>query len=248
LFDWLLSGKQIFKKPAANEPAGGFLGPDRLLQDLGARVPKYLADADHGKLIYPACKRTLSDVEGDVASVWDHTRLEAVRYVMEVPGREFALLSEPARQIEMIDSYLFQRPHGDTVIDFTGTATADFAIAIVAGLNWMTHCAQLAGVDPTRQSGTIRHFRKLVTLAQRWWFTEGAVERCGQMLARKEQPPLMLYLIWSEYTRLAKQITAAAIFGASVSRSARLVALPADLIPRFEAAKDPSELSDIRKA
>jgi hypothetical protein len=63
------------------------------------------------------------------------------------------------------------------------------------------------------------------------------------MLSSGEQPPLMLYLIWSDYTRLAKQIAAAAIFGASVDRSAKLVALPAGLIPRFEAAKDPGDLS-----
>jgi hypothetical protein len=142
----------------------------------------------------------------------------------------------------MIDAYLFQRPHGETVIDFTGTATADFAIAILAGLNRMTHCAALAGVPLSQQTGTIRNFRKLVTLAQRWWLTEGALERCGQMIANGEQPPLMLNLVWSEYTRLAKQIAAAAIFGGSIDRSAQLVALPADLVARFEAAKDPGEL------
>jgi hypothetical protein len=243
LFDWLLSKRQLLKRPEAKRPLGGLSGPHVLLQDLEKRVPQYLADVDQGKLIYPACKRTLSDVDGDVGSVWDHTRLEAMRYVMVVPGREFALLSAPARQIEMMDAYLIQRPHGDTVIDFTGTATADFAIAILAGLNWMAHCAQLAGVTPAQQFGTIRNFRKLVTLAQRWWHTEGALERCEQMLAGEERPPLMLYLIWSEYTRLAKQITAAAIFGASMNRSAKLVALPADLIPRFEAAMDPGDLS-----
>ena len=218
-------------------------GPDLLLEDLDRRVAQYQRDVNQGKLIYPACRRTLSDTDGDVGSVWDHIRLEAMRYVMAVPGRDFALLSAPARQIEMIDAYLFQRPHEDTVIDFTGTATADFSIAVLAGLNWMTHCAQLAGVQRTQQSGTIRNFRKLVTLAQQWWLTEGAVERCGRMLASGERPPLMLYLVWSEYTRLAKQITAAAIFGTSIDRSAKLVALPPGLIPRFEAAKDPSELS-----
>jgi hypothetical protein len=243
LFDWLHSTKQLFKKPAANPP-GGLSGPQFLLEDLDKRVPQYLGDVDQNRLIYPACKRTLSDRDGDVGSVWDHTRLEAMRYVMVVPERDFGLLSAPARQIEMMDAYLFQRPHQDTVIDFTGTATADFAIAIQAGLNWMTHCAQLAGVAPGQQSGTIRNFRKLVTLAQRWWLTEGAVEHCVQMLANGEQPPLMLYLIWSEYTRLAKQITAAAIFGASMNRTAKLVALPPGLIPRFEAAQDPGDLSN----
>ncbi|WP_156041806.1 hypothetical protein [Bradyrhizobium sp. URHD0069] len=162
---------------------------------------------------------------------------------MMVPAREFELLSEPVRQMEMIDAYLVQRPHAETVIDFTGTAATDFAIAILAGLNWLTYCAGLAGVPPAQQSGTIRNFRKVVTLAQRWWFTEGAPDRCAQLLAHGEQPPLMLYLVWSEYTRLAKQIAAAAIFGSSISRSAKLVALPVDLVSRFEGAQDPDDLT-----
>jgi hypothetical protein len=133
------------------------------------------------------------------------------------------------------------------VIDFTGTASVDFSIAILAGLNWMTHCAQLAGVPASQQTGTIRNFRRLVTLAQRWWLTEGAIERCQQMLAGGEQPPLMLNLIWPEYTRLAKPIAAAAIFGTSIDRSAKLISLPTDDIARFESAKDPGELLASRK-
>jgi hypothetical protein len=221
---------------------GGFLVPHVILEYLDKRVPQYLADTDQGKLIYPACKRKPSDVDGDIRHIWDHTRLEAMRYVMAVPGRKFELLSEPACQIDMIDAYLLQRPHEETVIDFTGTATADFAIAILAGLNWLTHCAQLAGVDRAQQSGTIRHFRKIVTLAQQWWLNEGAAERCRQMLTRGEQPPLLLYLIWSEYTRLSKPIAVAAIFGPSISRPEKEAALPADLVSRVEAAQDPRDL------
>jgi hypothetical protein len=228
---------------SATDMPGGFLVPHVFLEYLDKRVPQYLADTDQGKLIYPACKRTPSDVDGDISHIWDHTRLEAMRYVMAVPGRKFELLSEPACQIDMIDAYLLQRPHEKTVIDFTGSATADFAIAILAGLNWLTHCAQLAGVDPAQQSGTIRHFRRLVTLAQQWWLNEGAAERCRQMLTRGEQPPLMLYLIWSEYTRLSKPIAAAAIFGPSIGRSGKRAALPAELVSRVEAAHDPRDLS-----
>ena len=54
----------------------------------------------------------------------------------------------------------------------------------------------------------------------------------------------MLNLIWSDYTQLAKHIAAATVFGSSINRAAKLVALPADLIPRFEAAQDPRELAD----
>jgi hypothetical protein len=247
LFDWLHSKRQLFKRPAAKPPPPGFVEPDVFLGDVGNRVSQYLADADQGKLIYPACKRTLSDLDGDAGTVWDHTRLEAMRYALMVPGRDFALLTAPARQIEMMNGYLVARPHGETVIDFTGTASADFAIAILAGLNWMTHCAELAGVPAAQQTGTLRNFRKIVVLAQQWWLTEGAVERCGRMLANSERPPLMLNLIWSEYTRLAKQVTAAAVFGESIDRSAKLIALPAGLISRFEAAKDPGDLSAGRK-
>ena len=101
---------------------------------------------------------------------------------------------------------------------------------------------RLAGVDPDKQSGTIRHFRKIVTLAHGWWLTDGAAERCRQLLDNGERPPLMFYLIWSDYTQLAKHIAAATVFGSSISRAAKLVALPPDLIARFEAAQDPMEL------
>jgi hypothetical protein len=97
-------------------------------------------------------------------------------------------------------------------------------------------------VPPAQQTGTIRSFRKIVTVAQQWWLTEGATERCVQLIANRQQPPLMLYLMWSEYTRLAKQVAAAAVFGSSINRSAKLVALPEDLISRFETALDPADL------
>ena len=54
----------------------------------------------------------------------------------------------------------------------------------------------------------------------------------------------MFYLIWSDYTQLAKHVAAATVFGSSINRAAKLVALPAGLIPRFEAAQDPLELAD----
>jgi hypothetical protein len=109
LLDWFHSKKHSDQK-SEKEPLRRFVGPHVILDELGKRVPRYLDEVDQGKLIYPACKRTLSDVDGDVRSVWDHTRLEAIRYVMMVPGREFELLSEPARQIEMMDAYLFSAP------------------------------------------------------------------------------------------------------------------------------------------
>src|SRR5258708_623804 len=100
LFDWLHSKGQLFRKPAAQPPPGGLFEPERLLGVLGKRVPRSRADVDRGRLIYPAGKRARSDADGDPASVWDHPRIEAMQYVMAVPGREFALLSEAARQIE----------------------------------------------------------------------------------------------------------------------------------------------------
>jgi hypothetical protein len=243
LFNWVKPKERKTPK-AVPDAVGDRFGPRAILRALEEAVPRYLNDIDHGKLIYPACKRTLSDKDGDVRSIWDQTRLEAIRYVVMVPGHEFGLLIEPARQLDMIDAYLLQRPHADTVIDFTGASSADFSIAILAGLNWLRHCAQLVEVLPAQQSGTIRNFRRVVTLAQRWWLMEGAVERCSHLLASSEKPPLMLYLIWSEYTRLAKRVASAAVFGPSNDRAARLGALPADIILRFDAAQDPTDLLD----
>src|ERR1700704_6288123 len=113
-----------------DRPYKAAFGAQALLQDLDKRVPRYLDDVDHGRLIYPACKRTASDGASDIRSVWDHTRLEAMRYVMLVPRREFELLGEPAQQPEMIGTYLRQLPHEDIVIEFTGSTMADLVIAI----------------------------------------------------------------------------------------------------------------------
>ena len=211
-FDWRLS-----KASAADRAA--VLNPQAILRDLDKRVPQYLDDTDEGKLIYPACKRNPSDAHGDVRSIWDHTRLETIRYLTMVPRREFELLADPSRQSEMLEAYLRQQPHDDTVIEFTGSTMSDLAIAVVAGFNWLNHCATLVEVDRQKFSGTLSNFRKNTFLAQQWWATEGADARCSQMLLKGEKPPLMLYLIWAEYTRLAKEVASAAYFGSPIDKA-----------------------------
>jgi hypothetical protein len=215
--------------------AGDASGPMAILRTLDEAVPKYLERADRGDLIYPACKRTPADVDGNLRAIWQHTRLEAIRYLIMVPGREVELLIDPVRQPEMLDAFLRKPPHEATVVDFTGVAIDDFVIAGVAGLNWLNHCAVVAGVDRNKFWGTHRNFRKVVVVAQRWWALEGSKARCDQMLAQHEKPPLMLYLIWLEYTQLAKQIAAAAIRGWSMDRADAMMT-------RFESARDPDEL------
>ncbi len=218
-------------------------GPQAILEDLAKRVPQYIEDADQGRLTYPACRTNISSV-ADVHAIWDRTRLEAVRYAMLLPRREFELLGDPDRQSEMLDAFLRQQPHEDTVIDFTGATMSDVAIAVFAGFNWLNYCAVIAGVDREKFSGTLHHFRKLIVLAQQWWAMEGAGPRCRQMLAQGETPPLMLYLIWTDYTRLAKEI-AAGVLGRAIAAEA---AAPSDLgaltqmMARLQQAADPGEL------
>jgi hypothetical protein len=232
-FGWLA------KDTAADKPAPS--GPEAILADLDKRVPQYIDDADQGRLVYPACKRTVSNATG-VRAIWDHTRLEAIRYVMMVPGREFGLLGDPSSQSELLNAFLRQPPHEDTVIDFTGSAMSDIAIAIYAGFNWLNRCAVLAGADRENFSGMLHHFRKLVILGQQWWAMEGADPRCRQMLADGEKPPLMLFLIWTDYTRLAKEIAAAAL-----NRAINADPAPADrealvqTMTRLQQANDPDD-------
>ena len=229
------------KAPVADKPT--LSGPQAILEDLAKRVPQYIEDADHGRLVYPACQQAISSAD-DVRAIWDRTRLEAMRYLVMVPGRELELLAEPARQSEMFDASLRQQPHDDTVIDFTGSTMSDIAIAIFAGFNWLNHCAVLAAVEREKFSGTLQHFRKLVVLAQQLWATEGAGPRCRQMIEAGEKPPLMLYLVWTDYTRLAKEVAAAGL-----SRAIDRGAAPADMdalmqtMVRLQHAGEPDELA-----
>ena len=93
MFDWWQSRKPSTEKSADKVRVGGLFGPHAVLEELRSRVPRYLDEVDQGKPIYPACKRALSDFDGDVRSVWDHTRLEALRYLTMVPRPDFELLS-----------------------------------------------------------------------------------------------------------------------------------------------------------
>jgi hypothetical protein len=261
LFGWGRPKEQATQQSAAHAAIGDLFDPGAILNALDQAVPRYLDSVDRHELIYPACKRTLTDPEGSVRSIWEHTRLEAMRYVMLVPRREIELLIEPVRQPEMIAAFLRQQPHENTVIDFTGIPINDLVTAIVAGFNWLNHCAFLAGVHPDRFARTLSNFRKVVLLAQQWWAMEGAGSRCSQMLVERQKPPLMLYLIWSEYTRLAKEIASAAIYGSSIKRATerereyvemKLAERPAELkaaltalsdtMSRLEMAQDPEDL------
>jgi hypothetical protein len=226
LFGW---GREV----PSDEVLDARAGADVLLQGLDKVVATYLERADRGDLIYPACKRKPNDVSGTPREIWRHTRLEGMRYLTMIPGRDSALLTEPSRQAEMIDGFLRQQPHEDTVIDFTGRAVDDVAIAIIAGLNWLNHCALLARVDRAKASGTLRNFRKVVTVAQQWWSMEGAEARCRVMQQARELPPLMLNLMWLECTHLAKDITAAAVFDPAGEGG--------DALARFQAKVDPDE-------
>jgi hypothetical protein len=238
LFGW---GKD---QPPADDVLDARAGPHALLQGLDKVVPKYLENADHGNLVYPACKRTAKDTGGDPREIWRHTRLEALRYITMIPGRDSELLTEPVRQRDIIDGFLRQQPHEQTIIDFTGRAVDDVAIAVIAGLNWLNRCALLAKVGRGSYSGGLRNFRKVVTVAQKWWAIDGAETRCRAMLQARELPPMMLNLVWLECTRLAKDVTAAAIVGSAADKPPREAGAGADdALARFQAAHDPEELS-----
>jgi hypothetical protein len=186
-------------------------GPLPLHEDIEKRAKQYLDDVDNGKFVYPACKRAASDSAGDEPSMCDHTRLEAFRYLLSVPRREFALLADPDQQAALLDGYLRQLPHDQTVVEFTGDTTADLAIAILAGFNWLVQCAVQAGADPREFLGALRNFRRVASSAQKWWAMDGARERYTEMLAANQEPPLFLNLVWTDYTRMATEIAAARV-------------------------------------
>ncbi|MBR0830365.1 hypothetical protein JQ596_33145 [Bradyrhizobium manausense] len=225
------------KTPPPDDVLDARAGPEALLQNLDRVARAYLEKADRGDIVYPACKREPGTAGGGAREIWRDTRLEALRYLTMIPGRDDSLLIAPARQAEMIESFLRLKPHDETVIDFTGQAGDDVAIAIIAGLNWLNHCAGIAKVDRAKITGILRNFRKVVVVAQRWWSTDGAEARCAEMLAARQQlPPLMLYLVWLEHTHLAKEVAAAAALPSEVVRTT-------DAWTRFEAARDPEDLS-----
>lgn len=231
-FGWTRVNKPAQADDAASD-LRGLTDPLAFLAALDKVVPRYLDLADNGVLVYPACKRKPSDMLGDTRAIWEHTRLEAMRYVPMVPRKDAALLADPSRQAEMIDAFLRQRAHDKTVVDFTGIAIEDYGIAIYAALNWLNHCGSIVNADPQKFSGTLRSFRKVMVVARQWWALDGAADRCRQMLEAHERPPLVFFLVWAEATNLAREIAIAAA-GATATE---------DSLARLRAAEDPEQLT-----
>jgi hypothetical protein len=197
-----------FGWPSGKAPAAAD-APHALLADIAKQGRQYLDEADNGKWVYPACKRTAPDAVANNERIGNHTRLEAMRYLLAVPRGEFRLLGEPDSQAAILDAYLRQLPHDETVIEFTGNTMSDLAIAVIAGFNWLTYCAGLADADRRIFLGTLNHFRRIAVAAEKWWAMQGASERYAQLLQAGQEPPLFLYLVWADYGRLANEIAAA---------------------------------------
>jgi hypothetical protein len=261
VFEWARAQAKKKQEYAAGGVDVDNSGAADLVGVIDASMRPYLERVDQGALVYPACKRKRADQESDIRSVWVHTRLEAARYLTMVPGRQIGLLMEPARQLEIFGTFLRRQPHEKTVIDFTGVPADDLVLAIIAGLNWLNHCALLASVDRARFSGTLRNFRRMVEVGQQWWSLEGAEARCAEMLGTKKEPPLMLYLVWKNYTVLSKEVASATMFGSSTERAVArrqkmlkeaLAEHPIELdkalaelketMSRFDAAQEPDDL------
>jgi hypothetical protein len=227
--------------------------PIVFLHDLDMAAAQYMEEVDGGRLVYPACKREITDPESDARSIWVHARLEAARYLTMIPARDDEWLVGPSRQPEIVGAFLRRQPHDQFIIDFTGSPTDDIVIAVQAGLNWLNHCSELVKADRSRSRGTFHTFRKVIRLAQAWWNTEGAQPRCAEMLENGRQPPLLLYLAWQEYTRLSKEIAFAARYGPAINAAIRGFRDGSgdlqggaqglsDTLARFQAANDPEEI------
>src|SRR5258707_1151676 len=96
LFGWVWPKERATQRSALDTAIGDLFDPAAVLRALDQVVPRYLDGVDRHDLIYPACTRTPADAGGDVRSVWEHTRLEAMRYLTMVPGRDAEWLIAPA--------------------------------------------------------------------------------------------------------------------------------------------------------
>jgi hypothetical protein len=81
-------------------------------------------------------------------------------------------------------------------------ATADGAIG-----NMLDPVALLAALDVARPD----YFGRVAL--------DGGGPRCNRMLVEQRYPPLMVYLIWLECTRLVKEIASATIYGSSIDKA-----------------------------
>ena len=128
-------------------------------------------------------------------------------------------LCEPVRQTELFHAFRHDRPHLKFPDVATGEEVHDTIQAVSQCLVYLRNQCLKAKTSYDVYEGALATFEKDCATAYDWWQKEGAGPTADFPLLYDERPPFMIYILWRETTRLAKEIATACIYGSSLENA-----------------------------
>jgi hypothetical protein len=223
LFDFLKPKNQVSESAAPK--AGNLIRANAITTAIEAQgliatitrdVPKYLMEVRSGRYKAPACTRRPREPRGNVHDIWEDTRLEAFAPLLNHVGSNVMTLGRSARQRELFHAFRHDRPHLKYPDVATGEEVHDTVQAVFQCLIYLRDQCLKAKTSYNVYAGALETFEKDCVAAYDWWQKEGAGPTADLPLVHDERPPLMIYILWRETTRLAKEIATASIYGLSL--------------------------------
>ena len=218
LFDFL-KPKDHAAESAVRKAAGNLFDAQALTTAIARNIPQYITDVKRGRCQAPACTRQLGEPRANVRDIWEDTRLEALTPLFNHGASNAMALCEPARQTELFHAFRHDRPHLKFPHVATGDEVHDTIQAVFQCVDYLRDQCLKAGTNYDVFKGAVATFEKDCANAYDWWQKEGAGPTAYLLLSHGERPPLMIYILWRETTRLAKEIATACIYGSSLENA-----------------------------
>jgi hypothetical protein len=226
LFDFLKPKDQATE--TATPKAGNLLRAQAITTAIEAQaltaaitrnVPKYLMDVKLGRCRAPACARRPGEPRGNVHDIWEDTRSEALVPLLNHGGSNTLALCRPARQRELFHAFIHDRPHLKFPDVPTGEEVPDTIQAVSQCLTYLRDQCLKAKTSYNVYVGALEGFEKECATANDWWQKQSDGPTADLPLLHDARPPLMIYILWRETTRLAKEIATASIYGPSLEKA-----------------------------
>jgi len=247
-----------FLKPKTKSPdmtlrvTGNIFEPESLISALDTRIPEYLAAVNQGRCKSPACTRKSGEPYSSVSDIWEDTRLEAFVPLFRHGASNPMALCQVPMQRELFTRFNNDHPHLKLPHVPSGEELHDTIQAVWQCVLYLREQCSKAGTNLTVRDTALEVFNSKCVRAYEWWQNEENGSAAYALLARGERPPLMFYILWTEATRLAKEVAIASIFGSSLKffmdlmvkteKRTEVVDAYRTMITRLSTANDPHEL------
>jgi hypothetical protein len=193
------------------------LGPTALIVAIAESVRDYSSAVKEGRITYPAHRRKMGFSGSDVVDIWADLRIEAMQKMFGFGKADLMLLADPRRQLELLNSFLHERPHlefpqprGQTVPDTLQAIWQAYRYLDAVGSEVLDRETDRAQLKADGRDILTRLTAKASALRTLWAAHYNAIKAGIEL---PELPQTIFEILFEDITAKTKSIALSSVFG-----------------------------------